>query len=319
MRRRPLTESPCEGASAVTVIVPTFEVSTQKLGRCISAIIGQTYPGPVEVIVVDNGLNRSLVVQRHEGERATETGPRIVRVLHEPAPGAYAARNAGVLAASGRWIAFTDADCEPDKNWLSAATKPLIARACSIAAGAIQPRIPNRPTASAELDRLIHLQQELYVQRGYAATANMVVDRDLFETFGLFDAGIFSGADAVWGSRATSAGAVVKLVEDAVVVHDTRDSLSELVLRYRRSAGGLFMSLRFSSGRPQRSVPQFRTLLSAEYAYAAERLRLLNRRLNAVDRPRPYRAHLYLVWGLLHVVRCLEHVRLAFRENPERR
>ena len=46
--------------------------------------------------------------------------PGNARVLPGTAPGSYAARNAGAASARGALIAFTDADCNPDPDWLEA-------------------------------------------------------------------------------------------------------------------------------------------------------------------------------------------------------
>jgi len=72
------------------------------LRRAIDSILAQTHP-PWEVIVVDDGSSdRSREIALGYGSPVT--------VLHQANRGAAAARNAGVAAASGDWIAFLDAD-----------------------------------------------------------------------------------------------------------------------------------------------------------------------------------------------------------------
>jgi len=72
----------------------------------LDGVFGQTVP-PHEVIVVDNGsTDGSPAFVRERYPRA--------RVISEPAPGASAARNAGVAAASGDLLAF----CDSDDVWL---------------------------------------------------------------------------------------------------------------------------------------------------------------------------------------------------------
>src|SRR5438128_822612 len=94
----------------ISVIVP-FHNAAKYLQRCIEALLSQSYPPEdYEVIMVDNNsTDGSLRIAQHFPH---------VKVLGEEKPGAYAARNRGLAAATGALIAFTDADCVPEENWL---------------------------------------------------------------------------------------------------------------------------------------------------------------------------------------------------------
>ena len=86
---------------AISVVIPCYNAAAF-LGETIRSALAQTRP-PVEVIVVDDGSTDSSV------KIAEAFGPP-VRVLRQPNGGAAVARNAGVKAATGGWIAFLDAD-----------------------------------------------------------------------------------------------------------------------------------------------------------------------------------------------------------------
>jgi glycosyltransferase involved in cell wall biosynthesis len=76
------------------------------LGRCLESILGQSHRG-LEAIVVDDGSeDATSQIARGWAER----DPRVRVVTHERRRGAQAARNSGVRAASGEWIAFLDSD-----------------------------------------------------------------------------------------------------------------------------------------------------------------------------------------------------------------
>jgi glycosyltransferase involved in cell wall biosynthesis len=95
---------------AVSVVVPFFD-SERHIGASIESLLGQAdVGGPFEVIFVDNGSRDGSpgIVGRY---------PDLV-VLEERTPGAYAARNAGIRQARAPLIAFTDADCVVDRDWL---------------------------------------------------------------------------------------------------------------------------------------------------------------------------------------------------------
>src|SRR4051812_31173088 len=111
-RREPVTALPL-----VSVIVPVFN-DADRLSACLDALAEQDYPVElVQVIVVDNGSTDDVgdVLSQRAG----------VCVLHEPRQGSYSARNAGIAAATGAVLAFTDSDCLPTSRWLSEAVRTL--------------------------------------------------------------------------------------------------------------------------------------------------------------------------------------------------
>jgi len=95
---------------AVSVIVPTYN-RAHLLGRAIESVLNQTYKD-FELIVVDDGSkdNTKELVMRFSDKR-------IRYICLEKNIGAAAARNRGIQAAQGDYIAFQDADDEwlPEK------------------------------------------------------------------------------------------------------------------------------------------------------------------------------------------------------------
>src|SRR5205823_12054709 len=99
------------GRPGISVIVPTHN-RVESLERCLARLAAQETSEPVEIIVVDDG---SDVAEQVAGVVARTPGARLLRqARHWPA----AARNAGVGAAVGSVVCFTDDDCEPDPNWV---------------------------------------------------------------------------------------------------------------------------------------------------------------------------------------------------------
>jgi glycosyltransferase involved in cell wall biosynthesis len=93
----------------VSVIIPTYNRAT-KVCNAIDSVLSQTF-SDLEVIVVDDGSSdqTDAVLQERYGDR--------IRCLTQPNQGASAARNTGMAAAHGEWIAFLDSDdlWEPEK------------------------------------------------------------------------------------------------------------------------------------------------------------------------------------------------------------
>ena len=85
----------------VSVIIPNYN-NGKYLEQCIDSVLSQDYDN-LEVIVVDDGsTDNSLELLQEYRTRIT--------IISIPHAGASAARNSGILAASGGVIAFLDSD-----------------------------------------------------------------------------------------------------------------------------------------------------------------------------------------------------------------
>lgn len=94
----------------VSVVIPVYKVENY-LERCINSVLNQTY-SELEIILVDDGSpDRCPQIC----DRYAEMDSRI-KVIHKANGGVSSARNAGIGAATGAYIAFVDSDdwIEPD-------------------------------------------------------------------------------------------------------------------------------------------------------------------------------------------------------------
>ena len=87
---------------AVSVVIPTYN-RCRLLMRAVRSALAQTI-GDVEVIVVDDGSTDGTVEMLHQQQDPC------LRYAERAHQGACAARNAGMLLAKGRYIAFLDSD-----------------------------------------------------------------------------------------------------------------------------------------------------------------------------------------------------------------
>ena len=101
------------GGPMVSVVVPTAGRSPW-LRQAVESALQQSYRN-VEVVVVDDCPD-GMAESAWSIEWGLETGERL-RLIHSGGAGGAAARNAGVQAARGDWIAFLDDDAEwmPEK------------------------------------------------------------------------------------------------------------------------------------------------------------------------------------------------------------
>lgn len=293
----------------ISVIIPFFGSDTAMLDRCLEAIAGQTYPlDKVKVLVIDNNMRPAAI--------ALGATPRLdVTVLHEPKPGQYAARNKGILSATSPLLAFTDADCTPDRNWLSAAYSTFAgAGGDVIVAGHIQqvPKVKDHPSIVEYIDIAIYLDQELYVRNGHAATANILVPAGLFDRHGLFDENYLGSGDKQWTSAAHRAGVAIVYARDSIVQHHARDSLKSMIINNRRRVGGSYrQSLEENRG--------FGWLCFDQVRHFQQRLVQLRRRnrQNKLAFGRRWRTEFIL--SAIYFVRLTEALRLSVGGKPERR
>ncbi len=99
-------------AIPISAVIPCYN-GERFLGETLDRILGQTRP-VAEVIVVDDGSTDGSAALAESFDRL---GGPPVRVLRQANAGESVARNRGVRAASGEWVAFCDADdlWEPDR------------------------------------------------------------------------------------------------------------------------------------------------------------------------------------------------------------
>ena len=91
-----------EGEPAlVSVLIPTYN-RAYILGSALKSVLNQTYR-PMEVIVVDDG-------SKDETRSVVQKFGTQVRYIYQDNAGLAAARNTGLLAARGEYLAFQDSD-----------------------------------------------------------------------------------------------------------------------------------------------------------------------------------------------------------------
>ncbi|MGC9420379.1 MAG: glycosyltransferase [Rhodovulum sp.] len=218
----------------VSVIVPTYR-DWKALAGCLSCLAAQTLSRQDFEILIGN----------NNPEEPAPEGfdlPPNARLVWQPKPGSYAARNAAARSARGAVLAFTDSDCRPEPDWLQNALALLDAAAYVDRIGGVVILEPNGAewTLPELYDRVFGLRQERYVRRGYAATANLIVRRDLFERVGPFEESLYSSGDKEWNRRAQALGSRIVLGTDVRVRHPARMTFEALKKKRLRIAGGRF-------------------------------------------------------------------------------
>jgi cellulose synthase/poly-beta-1,6-N-acetylglucosamine synthase-like glycosyltransferase len=210
----------------ISVIVPVYN-GEATIGRCIEALLAQSVPrSTYEVIIVDNNsMDSTAAVARNYG----------VRLLHErEMQTSYAARNRGIAHACGEILAFTDADCAPDPEWLARLSVPFADPRTGAVVGGIA------DAAGGSLVEAFTREAKPYRGQGdgeFASvlTANAAFRRDLVVKLGGFDEALPTAGDVDLGWRTQVLAACrVVAVPDAVVLHYHRTTVRGLFRQYRR-------------------------------------------------------------------------------------
>lgn len=289
------------GYKRFSVIVPVFD-QWALVPNLLSSLRNQTLSkDSFEVILVDNGSPEMKVPVDLEDN---------VKVMKCGTPGSYAARNHGAAYAKGDWLVFTDADCQPWRDWLRS-----IDEAClifegtrTLVAGSVEVFSPAaKPNFWEMYDMVRGIPQERYVLGGYAATANLTVPRAVFEELGGFDDGRFSGGDADLCRRARAKGTGIVFLRDARVYHPARATWEEISTKARRVKGG------------QLSAGSFKQRLSWAFRTLSPPIRGGWRFLTTNSYPLRYRLVAVLVLLRVWLVELRELFRLCAGAPAERR
>lgn len=221
----------------VSIIIPVYNHS-ECLKLCLKALENQTYSKDLyEIVVVDNASKEDIKTVLSQFNQAKYT--------YESKPGSYSARNQGVSVAQGEILAFTDADCIPDSDWIEKGVKHLTETAnCGLVAGRVDLffKNPENPTP-VELYENIEInfhQKENLRDANFGVTANVFTYKHVIDNVGLFDSTLKSGGDREWGQRVFAAGYKQVYADNARVNHPARHSFSELRKRITRFVGGNF-------------------------------------------------------------------------------
>ena len=228
-----------ERADPTISVVIASNREPARIVRCLEGLVAQTLDGGVEAVVVDDGAPVAL------DEAVEAFAPRLrVRALRGPGRGPAAARNTGVAAATGRFVAFTDDDCVAEPDWLRLLVAALVERPDAIAGGTVRNLL--------EADRYAQTTQRLfdflYASYGHGTTrrffgsGNMALGREAFLAAGGFDESfpLPGGEDRELCERWQEEGRELVLVPDAVVVHAHPLTLATFVRQHRNYGRGAY-------------------------------------------------------------------------------
>lgn len=226
-----------------SVIIPTYR-DWDRLNLCIKRLVDQENDGiDFEIIVVNNDA------EHRPPDYFENYVNRNVTIIHEPTPGSYAARNTGAKLAKGEYLAFTDADCLPDKQWLFNANKVFEKTNCDLIGGRIDLFKPVDGGDWAFIyEKNTSFRQHIHVEQGKSVTANLLMKRDVFKSLNGFDHALKSGGDWEFTERAVNNGFRMVYGDDVIVQHPSRKSIRKILKKQKRFAAWGYLNVKNRHG-----------------------------------------------------------------------
>jgi glycosyltransferase involved in cell wall biosynthesis len=229
--------------STISCIVPVYN-GARYVGEAIESILGQTLP-PTEIIVVDDGSTDTTadVVKAFAAQ---------VNYVRQDNAGPASARNRGIGLASGRFLAFLDADDLWHKDKLA---RQMAALESNPAAGICICYVQN-----FWVEELAHERERMRdhdfakPMPGYVCQC-LLARRSAFETIGRFDESKRVGEDVDWYMRAEQAGIAKTLVADSLVYRRIHDQNISYEVFHSPKARSDMLDLVISNLRNQRNRP----------------------------------------------------------------
>jgi len=207
-----------------SVVVPAYQAAGI-IAACVTALAQQTVSRDrYEVLVVDDGsTDGTAAAARAAG------ADLVLTIVHQ---GPAGARNAGIAAARGALVLFTDADCIPAPDWMEQLIAPFADSRVMGAKGTYRTR------QHAPIARLVQREFEIRYERmarlpqiDFVDTYAAAYRRALLLQSGGFDTVFPSAEDVELSFRLARAGNRLVFVPEAWVWHHHPTGLRAYLIR----------------------------------------------------------------------------------------
>ena len=210
--------SAAEPHTRVSVLVCAYNAA-DTLDECLTSLEQLTYPDFEVIVVNDGSSDRTGAIARQHP---------FCRVIDLDHAGLSAARNAGLAAATGDIVAYTDADVRVDPDWLTYLVRPF-ARGDVVAAGGLSLPPPESPWMAHCVARSPGGPTHVLLDdrtAEHVPGCNLAVRRDALRAIGGFNPIYLRAGDDVdvcW--RLQNTGGRIEFVPAALVWHHHRASV----------------------------------------------------------------------------------------------
>ena len=209
----------------VSVIIPTHN-RAEMVQRAIQSVLAQTWQGTMEIIVVSDGSTDNT-----ENVVNSFNDPRIRFFKHEKSRGASAARNTGLRASRGKYIAFLDDDDEWTSEKLEV-QMPVIENS-DTKVGLVYAWMEYFRDGKSDHVHAPELRGDVLVEmldtQAIGGCPTIIIKREVIDTIGYFDESLPRGNDGDYWRRISKhyhVDYVPKILASIHIGHDDRISIN---------------------------------------------------------------------------------------------
>jgi glycosyltransferase involved in cell wall biosynthesis len=212
----------------VSVVIPTYE-RPEYLKGAIETAYGQTYEN-IEIVVVDDGSTEA-----YTNEIVTEYPESVTCVRHGENKGLSAARNTGIEAANGEYIAFLDDDDRWHKDKITRQVSALNQhKEAGLATCLVVALTPHNEIVHCETDAPSgDCSKSMLINNQIGSPSRVLVRQQCFDDIGVFDESLPTKQDWDFYLRLCQEWKVA-LIKDHLcfkTVHESMSSSSRAVER----------------------------------------------------------------------------------------
>jgi glycosyltransferase involved in cell wall biosynthesis len=223
-----------------SIVIPTYN-RPERLETCLKSLTRLNYPRDrFEVIVVDDGSSKPLESIVFPFQKKLN-----LQLIRQNNAGPATARNTGAQRAKGKFLVFTDDDCQSDPNWLKYFEISFEQNPDCLIGGHTINKLPENLYSEASqllVDYLYTYFNRNSAQSSLFTSNNFALSAERFREIGYFDTTfpLAAGEDRELCDRWLHLGYRTIYLPEAIVYHSHHLSLSRFWRQHFNYGRGAF-------------------------------------------------------------------------------
>lgn len=237
-----------------SIVIPTYN-RPERLKTCLESIANLNFPvEQFEVVIVDDGSAKPLDDLINSFNHKLS-----IQLIRQNNAGPATARNTGASQAKGKYLVFTDDDCQVDSNWLQAFDKGFNKNSHALLGGYTINALSNNLYSEASqllVDYLYHYYNTDSQQASFFTSNNFALSKQVFSEIGGFDTSfpLAAGEDRELCDRWLSHAYPMQYLPEAIIHHSHQLSLRKFWQQHFNYGCGAFYFHQVRSQRKQESI-----------------------------------------------------------------